>query len=189
MKLSLKSFTIFLSFTAIIACEKNITTTDKKENISVSKNEFLKSVNYSKEINLIQTDDRDGEWGGNTFIIRIYKDPESTGLLADYKELENKVETSSPPSNSNKFDNSNFGYGRKKVIIEKNNISLSDSEKVAIENSIIELIKSKINSKPIPSHSGYVNKIIFSDSTLIVEDYPSIKWSNFKKLQESLLEK
>ena len=168
---------------------KKIDSYEKKKEYSQPKIEYLKSVNYSKEINLIQTDNRDGEWGGNTFIIRIYRDPQTSELLADYKELENNIENPSPPSDTNKFDNSNFGYGRKKVIVEKNEIAVNKTDEVVIENAIIELIKSKINRELIPSHSGYVNKIISNDSTLLVDDHLSIKWNNFKKLQKSLLEK
>ncbi len=39
----------------------------------------FESIQYQNELYLIQTDDRFGEWGGNTYLIRVYRESVVSG--------------------------------------------------------------------------------------------------------------
>jgi len=173
----IKIFAIFLGF-LIASCESQ----EKSE----PEENFLKSLNEWQELQLIQTDDRYGEWGGNTFIFRIYKDADSDSILADYKELEGSPEPPMPPDPDSIIKP---WYDYKPVVMEKKALKLSATEKELIQKSILELTIKKLENEDRISHSGISNAVIFQDSSLIIKDYPSIKWSYFQKLKKSVLEK
>lgn len=147
---------------------------------------FLQSINEWQELQMIQTDDRYGEWGGNTFIFRIYKKTDSDLILADYKELEGSPDPPPPPDPDSIIKP---WYNYKPVVVEKNALKLSAAELELIQKSILELTIQKLENEDRISHSGISNVVIFQDSSLIIKDYPSIKWSNFQKLKKSVLEK
>ncbi|MAW94146.1 MULTISPECIES: hypothetical protein [unclassified Leeuwenhoekiella] len=176
-KKKIKIYTIILGF-LIVSCE-NQEKSEPQEN-------FLKSLNEWQEFKLIQTDDRYGEWGGNTFILRIYKNADSDSILADYKELEGSPD---PPPTPDPDSINKPWYNYKPVVMEKKGIKLSAREKELIQKSILELTINKLENKNRISHSGISNAVIFQDSSLIIKDYPSINWSNFQKLKKSVLEK
>ena len=176
-KKKIKIFTIFLGF-LIVSCESQ----EKSE----PEENFLKSLNEWQELQLIQTDDRYGEWGGNTFIFRIYKNADSNSILADYKELEGSPDPPPPPDPDSIIKP---WYDYKPVVMEKKGIKLSAGEKELIQKSVTELTINKLENENRISHSGISNAVIFQDSSLIIKDYPSIKWSNFQKLKKSVLEK
>ena len=173
----------------LLSCKQNSNTHLEREFELRSDTVQLKSLDYVQEILLIQTDDRLGEWGGNTFIIKIYKEGGTDSVLADYKELEGTMEPPPPPSPIPSSDIIDNWFGYKSILTEINKIRLNENDKKIIEAAIIELAESRIKNDIPFSHSGISNTVIFKDSSLIVEDYPSIKWSNFLKLKKSLLEK
>lgn len=176
-KNKIKIFTILLGF-LVVSCQN-------QEKSEPEKN-FLKSLNEWQELQLIQTDDRYGEWGGNTFIFRIYKNADSDSILADYKELEGSPDPPPPPDPDSI---TKPWYDYKPVVIEKKALKLSATEKELIQKSILELTIQKLENEDRLSHSGISNVVIFQDSSLIIKDNPSIKWSNFQKLKKSVLEK
>tara|TARA_R110001606_G_scaffold398072_1_gene576265 strand:+ start:691 stop:1230 length:540 start_codon:yes stop_codon:yes gene_type:complete len=159
----------------IISCKKEINQT------SDIKLKYFQSIDEWNELELIQTNSKFGEWGGDTFVIRVYKDFNNGLLLGDYKELDgSKIP---PPPPKTRADSLHW-YNYKSVLFEKKRLVLSENEKELIEKSIIELVKSRISNSNIFSHSGISNQVIYKDSTLIIYDYPSIEWSNFQKLKK-----
>ncbi len=72
-------------------------------------------------------------------------------------------------------------YSREDVDIFKT-IQATDEERKLIEQAITELLKRKLSNNDSFGHSGIQNSVVFSDSTLIIKDYPSIRWSSFEKL-------
>ncbi len=176
-KKKIKILTILLGF-LVVSCQ-NQEKSEPEEN-------FLKSLNEWQELQLIQTDNRYGEWGGNTFIFRIYKNADSDSTLADYKELEGSPDPPPPPDPDSIIKP---WYDYKPVVMEKKGMKLSATDKELIQKSILELTIKKLENENRISHSGISNAVIFQDSSLIIKDYPSIKWSNFQKLKKSLLEK
>lgn len=175
-----KKFNIIalLSVFLVLSCDSR----DKPK----TEESFLQSINEWQEIELIQTDDRYGEWGGNTFIFRIYKMADSDSILADYKELEGSQEPPPPPDPDSLRQP---WYNYKPVVMERKGIKLSTTEKELIQKAILELTINKLENKNSISHSGISNTVISQDSTLVIRDYPSIKWSNFQLLKKSVLEK
>ena len=175
---------------ALLSCKQNTNNAFEPESELTSSSLHLKSLDYDQEILLIQTDDRLGEWGGNTFIVKIYREGDSDTVVADYKELEGtKKPPPPPPSPNSSSDLIDNWFGYKLILTEINKIRLTENDKKIIEDAIIELTKSRITNDVPFSHSGISNMVVFKDSSLVVEDYPSIKWSNFLKLKKSLLEK
>lgn len=180
---------VFGLLLTLLSCKPNTNTSFRPESELEFNGEYLKSLDSYQEIILIQTDDRLGEWGGNTFIVKIYIERDAETIVADYKELEGTREPPLPPSPNESSDSIDNWFGHKSIITEINKIKLTENDKKLIEDAIIELIKHKIRNTDSFGHSGISNRIMYKDSSLIVEDYPSIKWSNFQKLKKSLLEK
>lgn len=142
------------------------------------------SIQYSNELYLFQTDDRFGEWGGNTYFIRLYRPNQKDSLRLDYKEYEGKVGPPEPPDvNSNLKIN---WFSGQPVINEKLGIIATVEELKMISNAIQELLVTKVNNDEFVAMSGIINRIMYSDSSLIVEDYPSISWEEFQKLKRKI---
>jgi len=174
---------------ALLSCKQNSNTPFGPESELKSNTVHLKSLYRGQEILLIQTDDRLGEWGGNTFIVKIYMEEDSDTVVADYTELEGTMQPPPPPSPNASSDLIYSWFGHKSILTEVDEIILTENDKKIIEDAIIELTKSKITNEQPFSNAGISNSVIWKDSSLIIEDYPSIKWSNFLKLKKSLLEK
>ena len=183
------NYLVFGLLLTLLSCKPNTNNSFKPESELKFNVEYLKSLDSYQEIILIQTDDRLGEWGGNTFIVNIYMESDTETLVADYKEFEGTKEPPPPPSPDESFDSIDNWFGHKSIITEIKKVKLTENDKKLIEDAIIELIKHKIRNTDLFGHSGISNRIMYKDSSLIVEDYPSIKWSNFQKLKKSLLEK
>lgn len=174
--------TIFLGFLVLSCNDRDQSGSNEISNL---RENYLQSIDEWQELKLIQTDDRYGEFGGNTFIFLLYRESDSDALFADYKELEGSKEPP-PPPNPDSIIKPWYNY---KPIVEKKSLKLSTAEKKLVENSILELTVSKLANKDELSHSGISNSVINRDSSLVIIDYPSIEWSNFRKLRQSILEK
>ena len=175
------------------------TSCNQKSNIT-NNNEFqtdtkyLELIDFHQELKLVHIDDRLGEWGGNTFIFRIYKDKNSEQIFADYKEFEGTTNPPPPPNPNESSESTKmwYEYGSKlynydSILVEKNKIKLTLNDKELIENAVIELINHKLKNESIINHSGLHNIVVSKDSSLIIDDYPSINWTNFQKLKKSLI--
>ena len=167
----------------MISCvneNKNPKNTDVENDVKIS----LNYVDSWNQIELAQTDDKYGEWGGDSDIILIYSDGKT--IFADYSRYLGSYEPPMPPKENEK-PKKWFEY--KKLEHKIDSIQLSNKEIGMIENAIMELTKLKLNSNSYPPHSGIVNSVISRDSTLIIEDYPSNKWKPFQQLKKSITEK
>jgi hypothetical protein len=187
---------LFCAALMIISCnnqskpdtEKAKRTEIQENNREQKKTEFNKSIILEnwQELTLIQTDDRYGEWGGNTFVIKIYKNSTSNNYFADYKEYKGSTEPPPPPKHSNQY----FPwYIYKPVINQKNEIKLNENQIELIHKAVISLTSQKLSNENLLAHSGIKNEIILKDSTFIINDFPSFKWNEFHKLKRIIIEK
>ena len=134
-----------------------------------SEHDFLSTIDYCTEIKLKNTDTKCGEWGGDITTIRVYKKDCKGEFYIDYTKTIMNCEDI-------------IGhYSHEDVDIFKT-IQATDEERKLIEQAITELLKRKLSNNDFFGHSGIQNSVVFSDSTLIIKDYPSIRWSSFEKL-------
>ena len=154
---------------------------DNPKNSSKTELEYIYRWN---QIELTHTDDKYGEWGGDTDVIIVYSDGEK--YYADYYKFLGSEEPPKPPS-ENEITNKWHIFGKLELKIDS--IQIKDKEIELIENAIIELTKLKINSQWNPAFIGIRNSVISSDSDLRIIDYPSNKWESFQILKKSLTEK
>jgi hypothetical protein len=151
------------------------------KNGSVADN-FLDCVDYQNEIKLSHADDRYGEWGGDTDLILIYSD--GNEIYAKYSRYLGSVNPPPPPKEN---EGPIIGYEHLKLEFTIDSIKLDYSDRELIEKTIFELLKSRLRNSTALSHSGVYNYVVSKDSSLMVLDYPSIKWENFQKLKAKLV--
>ncbi|MCM4165972.1 MULTISPECIES: hypothetical protein [unclassified Arenibacter] len=143
---------------------------------------FKESILLGQSFELSQQDDSLGEWGGNRVIIQIKKMPKEKELCADIKKIKGTKEPP-PPSHSPLLQ----AYYERLISQESSCIPLDKNQVDLAYRAILELTKHKLND-PIPQFSqfGLINFITNKDSTFIIHDHSSIKWSNFQALKKSL---
>ncbi len=160
------------------------TGTIKSEKTKTESEIKLEYIDRWNKIELAQTDDEFGEWGGNSDIIVVYSDGEK--IYANYLRYLGSYEPPKPPKEN---EEPKKWYEYKELEKTIDSVELNREQIELIENAIMELTKLKINSKSSFSHSGIVNRVISKDSSLIIEDYPSNKWTEFQKLKKSIINK
>ncbi|MFB9054629.1 hypothetical protein ACFFVB_16190 [Formosa undariae] len=169
------------------ANKKDEPTSETQRDLEKAQNENqieLEYIDRWNQIELAQTDDKYGEWGGDSDIILIYSDGEK--VFANYSRYLGSYEPPIPPKENEKQKK---WYEYKKLERNIDSIELSFDQILLIENAILELTKTKIKSETNISHSGIVNSVISKDSSLIIKDYPSNKWKSFQRLKNSIMEK
>lgn len=142
-------FKLIVSFVLIISCKKDINE-DKKD--------LLQHINHINRLELKTIDDRCGEWGGDEIQLIVYRDDLKGSLLADYFEK-----------------TACYDGSKSKIIKSIKRIKISNDEQKLIIETIKELSEIKLNRPDIPSHSGRFNRIMLSDSSIIVSDFPSME--------------
>lgn len=135
------------------------------------------SINSFKEIKLTHTDDKCGEWGGNSETILVFRKEFRGKLYIEYRKQVMDC-NEDPITHYHRKD-----YDEKKMILSTN------EEMKLVELCIKELIVMKLSNPVIITHSGIVNEVISSDSTLVIRDYPSKEWLAFNRLKKRILEK
>ncbi|MRT16168.1 hypothetical protein F3C99_04280 [Vitellibacter sp. q18] len=192
---NLKVILTILILTTLLACNENSTTekitktktteTQQKNKSSNTENivsdKLLSYIGFLNEIVISHTDDKYGEWGGDTDLIKIYSD--GNEIYANYYRF---IGSSKPPMPPKKEEKSKKWYEYKTLESKIDSIKLNEHEKQLVVNAIVELLKSKLNNEDFPAHSGIYNRVISKDSSLIINDYPSIKWESFQKLKTEL---
>ena len=146
----------------------------------------FESIQYQNELYLIQTDSRFGEWGGNTYLIRVYREYQTEQILLDYKEYEGRLGPPPPPLPDSIPTTILRWFENAPILVEKTRIIASESYLKLIADAIQELIEIRINNSEIVTMSGVVNRVIYSDSTLIITDYPSTIWSKFQIVKNEI---
>jgi hypothetical protein len=177
-KIALNVLHIIVLCSFSIGCNNEIETNSSDWNFD--------SIQYSTELYLIHSDDRFGEWGGNTFFIRVYRDYQTNQILLDYKEYEGMMGPPPPPHPDSIPNTILEWYETMPVLFEKIRIKASESYLKLIADAIQELIDVKVNNSEFVTMSGKENKVIYSDSTLIIEDYPSTNWDKFQLIRKKL---
>ena len=114
-----------------ISCKENTTNSDLEHEI--------KNLDQVNDLKLIQTDDRFGEWGGNTFVLRIYKDHNQKTFMADYEEFAGSKEPPPPPKTDKVNDSMKVWYEHKPMVMEKKGIKLP-AEKITALLAIAETL-------------------------------------------------
>jgi hypothetical protein len=156
---------------------------NKKAYITENKERALIFIDRWNEIELSHTDDKYGEWGGDSDIIRIYSD--GYKIYADYRRYLGSKEPPPPPKEN---EQSKKWYEYKTLQTKIDSIELNEKEKQLAENSIFELIKNRVRNESIQL-GGIKNNIIAQDSSLIINDLNSIKWNSFQMLKNELMKK
>ncbi len=167
----MKIFTIglLITFTTL-----NISCDNRKSNL-------LNCIDSLNEIEISHTDDKYGEWGGDTDLILIYSD--GNELYAKYSRYLGSDNSPLPPD-ENEEPKKWYEYGKLEFTIDS--IRLNYSDKELIEKVIFELLKSRLRNPTSFTNGGIYNYVVTKDSSLIIQDYPSIKWENFQKLKAKL---
>ena len=146
----------------------------------------FESIRYQNELYLIQTDDRFGEWGGNTYLIRVYRENQTAQLLLDYKEFEGKPGPPQPPHPDSITTTILELLEHEPVLNKKNRIKANESHLKLIAGAIQELMEISINNSEYVTMSGVVNRVLNSDSSLNIVDYPSTNWEKFQTLRNKI---
>jgi len=157
---------------------------ENNEQETKSSKKPLDYIDIVNEIELLHTDDKYGEWGGDTDLILIYSNENQ--YFANYSRYLGSVEPPLTPKENEKPKN---WYEYKKLEFKVDSLKLNQSDKELIEKTILELLKNKLRNPTSFSHSGISTKIISKDSTLVIIDYPSIEWKSFQKLKKVLKKK
>ena len=166
--------------------------TDKKAEIKaensvdvkVAKNSNKAKLEYIdkwNQIELAHTDDKYGEWGGDTDIILVYSDGKK--YYANYAKYLGSYEPPKPPSENEKIKK---WYEYQKLERKIDSIELNSESLQLIKDAIIYLAKKKVTNSSSPSHAGISNSVISKDSSLVIYDYPSDEWKSFKQLKAKL---
>jgi len=133
----------------------------------------LRFINQVKNLKLSYQNTKCGEWGGDIETIIIYRDNYEGPLFADYLK---------------QIKNCEFSIDEFVRTESKNRIKVSDEGQGLIIECINQLSASKLSRENFISHVGLRSQVILSDSSLIVYDYPSAKWTKFEMLTKELLE-
>lgn len=134
---------------------------------------MLLNINHVKKLEFLTIDDKCGEWGGNEKQIVFYRDSFKSPLLADY------IEKSKNCGNGNE----------QKVTKSIKRIKVSEEESKLVVEIINELCENKLSKEDFPEHSGIFNRIMLSDSSMIIQDFPSVELKKFNKLTKEIQKK
>lgn len=138
-----------------------------------NKQDILLHINHLNKLELLSVDDKCGEWGGNEKQLIIYRDDFKGPLLADYSEKTKNCNNGSVPQVTKSITRIKVTKEEIKLIIE----------------AINELCESKMDREDYPSHSGIFNRIMLSDSSLIITDFPSVELKKFGELVGKIKQK
>jgi len=136
-----------------------------------------KLENLPCEIELTSKDDKCGEWGGNLEIIRLFKENCDGEFFIEYKLRKMDCEID-PIVHYKRTD-----FDKKKVVLS------TIEDRKLILTCIAELKKRNKNNPIKITHSGIVNEVKSSDSSLTLKDYPSTEWLAFEKLKKNILKR
>ena len=183
MKNILILFTLGVLFASCADKETQIKTGNLADTKNINKVE-LEYVDKWNQIEFAQTDDKYGEWGGDTEIILVYSDGKK--YYANYAKHLGSQEPLIAPIENKEIKK---WYEYKKLDFKIDSVKLDQNKIALVENAILGLVKQKIQNPSYISHSGIYNSVITRDSSLVIDDFPSGKWLDFQKLKNSLTKK
>ena len=135
-------------------------------------NDPLAHINHVNKLKLVYKNDKCGEWGGDRESIIIYRKDFKGNIYADYLK---------------EFRNCESPYSEEIKKEEKSQIKIIEEDKELIIEAINQLSTGILARENYPSHSGNYSLVLLSDSSIVIEDFPSIRWTKFEKLRERLL--
>jgi len=149
-----------------------------------NKSAELRYIDKWNSIELAHTDDKYGEWGGDTEIIKIYSDGKE--YYANYAKYLGEPGPPEPPKEDEEVK---VWYEYKKLESKIDSVELTAEQLRLIKDAIYHLAQEKITSSSFPTHGGIVNSVVSKDSTLIIDNYPSGEWEPFQRLKKTIIEK
>ena len=144
-----------------------------------------KLFRFSKEITLTHRGDEYGEWGGDETTLKVYRDLGKKKMSVDLTITDGSANFPYAPKSKRDVPRDD----KFPVVFEKYGVELSQVEMRLIEKSVLDLVKNKIRNEQIFVNAGIFNSVISSDSSLLIKDYPSIKWDSFHELVKLIKEK
>lgn len=136
---------------------------------------------------LYQENSKCGEWGGDIYSIRLHFDQDySKGFHEGEIMGQVKVERFNCDTLMRK------PYSTKPALVQVKTVRLDEGDKELVKQSIHDLLEDKMTNPVFISHAGIVNRVQLiskSDTTLMIEDYPSNKWQRFHGLLNDLMKK
>ena len=137
----------------------------------------LSLASWPCEIELTHTDDKCGEWGGDSETIRVFQKDCEGEFYIEYRKRIMDCNTD-PITHYQRKD-----FDEKKVVLS------TKEDRKLIQICIAELKEMRISNPTVITHSGIVNEVTSSDSTLVVKDYPSKEWLAFNRLKKLIVER
>ncbi|WP_333599895.1 hypothetical protein [Flavobacterium sp.] len=132
----------------------------------------LDFIANGNKLEFLSNDGEYGEWGGNEKIVKVYSI--KNHLFADYTER-GIISKTNPQS---------------KIRFSKKKISIGDSEKEMILESINELSFQKLTEKQTLSNSAVVNQVKSSDSSFVITIWPVVsEWKKYDAFCNALKKK
>ncbi len=139
----------------------------------IKNNSPLNYIESYSKLSLETINERCGEWGGDKELIIIYRDLRQDIFYADYfKEI---INCDDPYADSSK---NNMTYAKR--------ITMDLAAQKLAKECVEQLVEFKLQDRKIPVHSGINNSAIISDSSFILNYYPSRNWDLFFKLRDRL---
>ena len=77
-------------------------------------------------------------------------------------------------------------YEQEPIVMEKTRIKVSAKYQKLITDAIQELMELKLNNDQFVAMSGVMNSVIYSDSSLVIRDYPSTDWGKFQIIKNEI---
>ncbi len=135
------------------------------------RDDLLAFINHINKLKLVYQDDKCGEWGGDRETITLYRTSLTSEIYADYlKETRNCKKP-----NSNKHQD------------KKNKLAITEADKQIIIEAINQLSTGILSNQDLPAHAGLYCEVTLSDSSIVIKDFPSIKWTKFEQLRQRLI--
>lgn len=135
-------------------------------------NDPLAHINHINKLKLVYKNDKCGEWGGDRETIVFYRKDFKGSIYADYLK---------------EFRNCEKPYSEEEIKEEKSQIKVIDEDKKFIIEAINQLSTGILARENYPSHRGNYSQVLLSDSSIVIQDFPSIRWTKFEKLRGRLL--
>jgi hypothetical protein len=70
---------------------------------------------------------------------------------------------------------------------KKNKLAITEADKQIIIEAINQLSTGILSNQDLPAHAGLYCEVTLSDSSIVIKDFPSIKWTKFEQLRQRLI--
>ena len=129
-------------------------------------------MNQVNSLKLSYQNDKCGEWGGDIETLTIYRDNYEGPLFADYLK---------------QIKDCQFPVGKFLETKTKKRIQVSAKGQQLVIESINQLTANKLSRENIIAHGGLISEVVLSDSSMILNNFSSARWTKFEDLTKELL--